>query len=192
MKVFLNISFRSEESSKKAIKKIKAWLVNRDHKLTYNCFENGIDSNTTDIEDSESEDLYLNALKSLTQSDIVILEVSTNSFTQGYILQKSLEMGKPVIALHQRNKYSIFIKGIKNNLLQTLEYDEYTLEQQLENAIDFAIDNLMSKFNFYLSSDINSYLNWIAKKKKLPKSEFVRELIRGHMDANKEYLSSLS
>lgn len=196
MKVFLNISFRSDSTSKEATKKINKWLTNKQYVLTYDCFGNGCFDRTLNnpeaFTEDDSEELYRKAVKSLHQADIVILEVSTNSFTQGYILQKSLEMGKPVIALHQRGKYSIFIKGIKNPLLQTIEYDNFSLEQQLEEAANFAIENLMSKFNFYLSSDINNYLNWVAKQKNLPKSEFVRALIREHMGENQEYLSSLS
>jgi glycosyltransferase involved in cell wall biosynthesis len=194
MKIFLNTSYRSDEIAKLSTKKIDSWFIKNKYTLTYNCFENGV--NAPSLNDSktefESNSLYSTALKSLQQSDIVVLEISTNSFTQGYILQKSLEMGKPVIALHQRGKYSVFVKGIKNNLLQVVEYDDYNLIQLLENALDFAIENLMSKFNFYLSSDISNYLTWISKNKKLPKSEFVRLLIRDKMSKDQEYLATIS
>lgn len=192
MKIFLNISNRSEQKAIDSTYKVFNYLKSLEYVLTYNCFENSTLKDIKSVSEIQSEDLYKAALKSLQQSDIVILEVSTNSFTQGYILQKSLEMGKPVIALHQRGKYSIFIKGIKNTLLQTIEYDDYSLNESLEEALQFAIENLMTKFNFYLSSDISNYLNWISKKKNLPKSEFVRALIREHMSRNTGYLSSLS
>ena len=190
-KVFFNSSFRADDGTKIASLNIYK-LINQ--MGFFHCYDFKRDEEEYLQESPENKlnILYSTALKSLHQCDIVILEVSTNSFTQGYILEKALEMGKPVVAFHQKNKYSIFIKGIKNSLLQTVEYDDYNLKEQLEDALSFAVDNLLTKFNFYLSNDISNYLNWMSKKRKLPKSEFVRELIRLHMNINQEYLSTFS
>jgi nucleoside 2-deoxyribosyltransferase len=190
--IFFNVSSRSDHRLKISSQKIFDLISKLNFVHKYNYLKDEDELSESKLTDEKLEKLYKTVIKSLHQSDIVILEVSTNSFTQGYILQKSLEMGKPVIALHQRGKYSIFIKGIKNSLLQTIEYDDYSLNESLEEALQFAIENLMTKFNFYLSNDISNYLNWIAKNKNLPKSEFVRALIRDHMSRNTSYLSSLS
>lgn len=187
IKIFFNISSRSDEYIQNAALKIFNQISKLGFQHSYN-----YQLDEKQINDSQIENLYVNALKSLQQADIVVLEISTNSFTQGYILQKSLEIGKPVIALHQKGKYSIFVKGIKNTLLQTVEYDQYSLGNLLQEALDYAVENLMTKFNFYLSSEINGYLNWASRKKQQPKSEFVRDLIRHHMSEDVEYRSSLS
>lgn len=191
IKIFFNTSSRSEKTVKESSVKIFNWITDLGFTHCYNFLKDESEY-LFDDDESKLSTLYLSVVKSLHQADIVILEVSTNSFTQGYILQKSLEMGKPVIALHQRGKYSIFIKGIKNSLLQTIEYDNFSLDQQLEDAVNFAIENLMSKFNFYLSSDISNYLTWVTKQKSVTKSEFIRALIRSHMDSNQDYLSSIT
>lgn len=191
LNIFFNVSSRSEENIRVCSRKIFDLLEEFNCLHKYDYLNDEVEF-SKEVTEQSLNVLYNRVIKSLQKSDIIILEVSTNSFTQGYILQKSLEMGKPVIALHQRGKYSVFIKGIKNPLLQTVEYDKYGLSESLEEALQFAIENLMTKFNFYLSNDISNYLNWISKNKNLPKSEFVRALIRDHMDKNSEYLSSLS
>lgn len=187
MKFFFNTSIRSDDDTKKISRRIYEWLCKKGYTPTYNCFANGCDRLLINQEVKESEILYTTAIKGLSNSDIVILEVSTNSFTQGYILQKALEMAKPVIVLHQKGKYSVFVKGIQSSLLQTVEYEHHNLEKLLRHAITYAIENLESRFNFFLPQEINTYLKWMSKKKQLSKSAVVREVLREHMSSNQEY-----
>ena len=186
LKVFFNLSFRSDTLTKNYAKRAINWLEKNDYISTYDCFNNGVNQFST-LSHSDLTRLFSSSTKALSRSDIVILEVSTNSFTQGYILQKALEMYKPVIALHRPGKYPVFLKGIETPLLQILEYDEYNLDKTLKDAIKFAIDNLETRFNVYLSQEISQYLSWFAKKKKLSKSAVVREVLLDHMQANQEY-----
>ena len=189
MKVFFNISSRSDEKTKQNSDKIYNLILSSKNSHVYDYREDDIKFNSKEDEDEEKfSALYQKVIKSLRSSDVVILEISTNSFTQGYILQRALDMGKPVIALHQKGKYSIFVKGIKSTMLQIIEYDDYSLGFSLKEALRFAEENLISKFNFYLSADINNYLTWVSKNRNLPKSTFLRELIRSRMSQDQEYV----
>ena len=186
MKIFFNFSSRTDHYTKCQSKRIYDLVQRFGYINSYDPFADEKLQLTT-LTHSDLTRLFSSSTKALSRSDIVILEVSTNSFTQGYILQKALEMYKPVIALHRPGKYPVFSKGIETPLLQILEYDEYNLDKTLKDAIQFAMDNLETRFNVYLSQEISQYLSWFAKKKKLSKSAVVREVLRYHMQANQEY-----
>jgi hypothetical protein len=49
------------------------------------------------------------------------------------------------------------------------------------------LENIDTRFNFFISPKIGNFLDWIAKKKKLPRAVYLRKLIEDDMDKNKEY-----
>jgi nucleoside 2-deoxyribosyltransferase len=62
--------------------------------------------------------VYKNALNFIKQADLVILEVSVNSFSMGYVMDKTLEMGKPVILLYFEGAELFFAQGVQDEKLQ--------------------------------------------------------------------------
>lgn len=137
--------------------------------------------------DTESVELYKRTVASMNRCDIVLLEVSKHSLTMGYLIQRSLELGKPVIALHVNGKAPVFVSGIQEDKLQVVEYDLNSLDKVLNSAIIYASELMDTRFNFFISPKIGNYLDWVAKKKKLPRAVYLRRLIEEDMKQNEEY-----
>lgn len=130
---------------------------------------------------------YNLAVKSIKESDIVVLEVSTHSLSMGYVLQRALDMNRPVICLHVVDKVPAFATVIDNEKLQVLEYSKHNLKQVIEEAVDYAKDQSDTRFNFFISSRHSQYLDWIAKNRRIPRSVYLRNLIKSDMQKNSEY-----
>ncbi len=123
------------------------------------------------------ETIYKNAIRLVTLSDIIILEVSEPSISMGYVLNTALELGKPVILLHVKNKYPIFVSGITNQNLQVIEYSLSNLHIQLSTALSCATTTKFTRFNFFLSPLHDNHLTKMARIHHVPKSVYLRELI---------------
>lgn len=130
---------------------------------------------------------YKEILESLRKADVVIFETSLHSIGVGHLLEKSLELGKGVIALHMKGKFPFFLSGIKEQRLVIEEYTLGTLSEVLKCAFEDVIEQMDVRFNFFISPKIGAFLDWIAKKKKVPRAVYLRRLIEQDMKKNKEY-----
>lgn len=131
--------------------------------------------------------LYKKTIDNIKHADLVVLEVSIHSFSMGYVLQKALELGRPVIALYTKGYDPFFARGIDNEKLQVLEYNQDDLDEVLAYALDYASDQQDTRFNFFISPKHQNYLDWVAKERKIPRSVHLRNLIEADMDKNTSY-----
>jgi hypothetical protein len=139
----------------------------------------------------ENLKLYKHAMECIKNADAIVLEVSTHSLSMGYLLQQSLTMGKPVIALYVVGNKPAFVAGIDNEKLQLVEYTAESLKEELSIALQNAQENTDVRFNFFISPSIGRYLDWVSKVKKIPRSVYLRALIEKEIGSNQEYTESL-
>ncbi len=156
--------------------------------------KHALERNPTDIENESSAESELYAKKISTwmkKADIVVFEVTEPDVSIGFEVATALNLSKPVIILYRRDKRSIphALKGIHSDRLQLLSYDDNTLDEMLELALDFAEETGDIRFNFFITPAINAYLDWVAKEKKLPRSVYLRNLIEKEMMDSPEYHS---
>ena len=130
---------------------------------------------------------YKRTMQAIRNCDVAVIEVSIHSMSMGYIVDKALELGKPVIVLHLKGYEPYFFSGIQNEKLQIYEYHIDDVKEILKQALKVAKENIDVRFNFFISPKIGNYLNWIAKKKKTPRAVYLRRLIEEEMKKNKEY-----
>jgi hypothetical protein len=130
---------------------------------------------------------YEDTMKCINRADIIVMEVSGHSMSMGYLVSKALEINKPVIALYTAEHKPIFIKGIINPKLILMEYTEENLEKIINEAFKKAKGLIDMRFNFFVSPKILTYLDWVAQKRMVPKSVFLRNLIEHEMKKEKEF-----
>jgi hypothetical protein len=130
---------------------------------------------------------YIQSLGAVKKSDVVVMEVTGHSMSMGYLISKALEMNKPVVALHKKEYIPVFIKGIGDQKLMICEYSEENVEEVIEKALKKASGLIDVRFNFFVSPKILNYLDWVASKKMLPRSVFLRNLIEREMKKDKEF-----
>jgi len=125
----------------------------------------------------------------INKSDIVIIEASFRSTALGHELSIALKKNKPLIILYVKGKKTKIFDGLAANSdkVQLVSYDLDNLKQTLKHAIDYAQDQQDTRFNFFISPKHQSYLDWIAKNRKIPRSVYLRNLIEKNMAENEKY-----
>ncbi|MDD4106586.1 MAG: hypothetical protein PHX84_01390 [Candidatus Shapirobacteria bacterium] len=130
---------------------------------------------------------YLHIIKCIKKADIVVMEISGHSVSMGFILSKAMEENKPVIAMYTSDMDPVFVKGIVNSKLILAEYKKENLEQVILASINKAKCLVDMRFNFFVSPKILNYLDWVAQKRMIPKSVFLRHLIEREMKKDREF-----
>ena len=123
----------------------------------------------------------------ISKSDLCVAEVSTSSLGVGHEITVALEKGKPVIAFYERSATPNIIRGISSDKFLTVPYEGSTLKETVRNYIDKARSKTDIRFNFFVSPQINEYLDWISRVKRVPRAVYLRELLEKEMAKNKEY-----
>jgi hypothetical protein len=140
-----------------------------------------------DDNDKEGASAYKEAIDKVKKADVVMMEVSGHSVTMGYLISKSLDLSKPVVVFYKKGTKILFLKGINNPKLKLKEYDKHNIENLLDQAIEEAKKEIDVRFNFFVSPKILTYLDWVAKKRMIPRSVFLRNLIEKEIKKEREF-----
>jgi len=154
--------------------------------------DHSISRSLKDLEGETPEDAELYAKKMaqwLKKADAVVVETTVPLLGAGYEIAVALQLGKPVIALYRPDGKNTphVLKGLESDKLQVISYSDKTLEEALTLALDYANEQMDTRFNFFVSPSIVNYLDWVSKKKRLPRAVYLRKLIEEDMHGNKEY-----
>ena len=187
MKIYFTASARGKELYSDNYTKIYKLIEDLGHKNLDNLVLKINPQKFYSGDQEDQADLYKNTVKLIKKADVIILEVSTPSLSMGYVMDRALDEGKPVIILYQKGVNPFFASGIKEERLQVLSYSLKDIREVLKDAIEEAKEQMDVRFNFFISPKIGVYLDWIAKNKKRPRAVFLRRLIEEHMERNKEY-----
>lgn len=187
MKVYFTASARGLEEHREDYKTIHNLIDDLGHR---NLDDIVVDTDPASFYEGDHKaqvDLYEQAMRKIRDADVIILEVTKHSLSMGFVMHSALDLGKPVIALYKKGNKPFFAAGIEDDRLQVLEYEQGSLQKILEDAIAFAKDRSDIRFNFFISPTIASYLDWIAKDRRIPRSVYLRRLIDRDMKDNKDY-----
>lgn len=124
--------------------------------------------------------------------DIIILEIDKNSKIVYKIIFDALMQDKPVLLLykHHTRKPKDLIFPLEKRMLKYLAIRGYTISI-LKRVLEKFFINLekgpLERFNFFISKDIEDYLNWIPYSRAQTRSDFLRALIQDKMKKDKKY-----
>jgi hypothetical protein len=121
------------------------------------------------------------------QADMVLVEASTPSFGVGQEIAEALTDNKQVVVLYKVGMKPHILLNQGQEALYFVEYNENNLEKVLEEYIEYAKEHSDTRFNFFISPQIGTFLDWISRKKKLPRAVYLRRLIEDDMKLNKDY-----
>ncbi|MDD3998589.1 MAG: hypothetical protein PHR98_00590 [Candidatus Shapirobacteria bacterium] len=140
-----------------------------------------------DISQQESAQAYQKSIEMVKKADVVMMEVSGHSVSMGYLISKSLDLCKPVIAFYKKGTKILFLRGISNPKFKLVEYDKKNIGTLLDQGLEEAKKEIDVRFNFFVSPKILAYLDWIAQKRMIPRSVFLRNLIEKEIKKEKEF-----
>lgn len=187
MKIYFTASLRGKKEYDQNYSEIVATL----NKLGYKVFsEHILGKNQTVASELSKEDARKNYNKILTEikkAEVVVAEVSTQSLSVGHELTEAMTFNKPLIVLYSGDKKPGLFFGSDYDKMQIVQYDLGKVEGVLEEAIDRALKHIDVRFNFFVSPRILAYLDWVAQKRMIPRSVFLRNLIEREMKKDKDF-----
>jgi hypothetical protein len=149
-----------------------------------------------DLDKMTSEDnaaFHKKILKNIKLADIVISECTYQSLSVGYLLSYAIEREeKPTIIFYKSTtpEPNLFPTLTASDKLFVAKYSSLDeLQELVSEYLAYAKEQIDTRFNFFVSPAIERYLTWIAKKRKLPRSVFLRKLIEDSMSKDKAFLS---
>jgi len=157
--------------------------VYADHIQDYN--QSALDQMT------EEEKIFFHQiiLKNIQKSDFVVGEVTRPSLGVGFLLAFAQSKQKPTILFYRS-------EDPPTNLLSTLEKESSKivslhyaskdeLSRLIKDSIEFIGKNSDTRFTMLFSSEIIQHLDRVAETKNIPRSEYIRRLIKEDMEKNK-------
>jgi hypothetical protein len=185
MKIYFVGSISGRE---KYLKNYQA-IIRKLKKLDHEVIENTISPKKEwvySLTDKQKVEYYKQVLDWINGVDVVVAESSYSSISVGHEISVALEKEKPVIVLYKEGEASHFLRGIDSEKVQVIKYDDKDLGPILEQAINKASFQADTRFNFFISPRIVNYLDWIAKKKRIPRAVYLRRLIEKDMKRSEE------
>lgn len=186
MKIYFTASLRGKKNFQKEYQFIVRSLEELGHQIQEHILE--IDPKKPEQESHEEKvKIYQKLLGLIKTSALIVAETSFSSVSVGHEISLALEFHKPVIALHLENHRPRFLEGNPDPKLQILPYNSASLKKDLKEALQIAIDQTDIRFNFFISPKTVAYLDWVAKNRKIPRSVFLRNLIKKEMENDRGF-----
>lgn len=139
------------------------------------------------LSEKDKMNYYKQLIRWINAADVVVVEASQQSTSLGHEITVALDKGKPVIALYTKGNDPHLLQGLTSDKMLLAEYDIDDIDFLIRDLFEDAQDQMDVRFNFFVSPKIVNYLDWIAKKKRMPRAVYLRRLIDQDMDKNKEY-----
>jgi hypothetical protein len=108
----------------------------------------------------------------------VIAETSHPSVSVGYEIALAMQIGKPVLILHnhQSRPPSLFAKHTSEYVV-TMQYSKENISSIISEFMQYVQELRDVKFTFFISPQQAHYLDKVSKVKRIPKSAYLRQLI---------------
>jgi hypothetical protein len=138
----------------------------------------------------EAKKNYDKVLSAIKKADVFVAEVSTQSLSVGHEVTEAMAINKPMIILYSGtdNRPGLLFGSVYDKM-QIIRYDEdmNNLDGILAKAVEDAMKHADVRFNFFVSPKILAYLDWVAQKRMIPRSVYLRNLIEKEMKKNKDF-----
>lgn len=184
MKIFFNTSVTGRNEYEENYKIIDRILQSTGHKVISAVFVATKDQVVKETE-QDAVTYYNKLTKWIKESDVLVFEVSYPSLGVGHEITWGLQLNKPTIVLYVKGKKPYILDAIQDEKLQVYEYSLDDIEHTLKDAIDYSTGLQDTRFNFFISPKISTYLDWISKEKRVPRAVYLRRLIEEDMKKNK-------
>lgn len=177
MKIYFTASVFHQQTFATIYKRIVKFLEKNGHEVSGAILSQELPEQE-DVSAHAIEEWYKKWHTQLRECDLAIVEGSYPSTIHvGFELSLITATGKPLILLFKEGRDPAFItNGYANRLIKS-EYSEETLEDTLTWCLDEAEKIANKRFTFFISPEIEAFLNNVVKKSNHSRSEYIRKLI---------------
>jgi hypothetical protein len=120
----------------------------------------------------------------INECDFMVVESSFPSISVGYEISMALNKRKPVLILYSVGDPPSLFAHHADEKIASEKYTLSTVDEIIGDFITYVQGASDTRFTFFITPQIASYLEKISKKEKMPKSVYLRKLIETHMDAH--------
>ena len=180
MKIYFSASHYQKDLLKNCYRIID-YLQKTKHEVFEYLVPHGL-SNNQEITVKHLKQLFKGWSAYLSDCDCAIFEASyPSSVHVGFDMGAALNRGKPIVILYQEKRNPVFIPEFYSPKIIKCEYDQASLERTVDWALAEAEKLSNRRFTFFISPEIENYLNEIIKEQNVSRSEFIRHLIEEKM-----------
>ncbi len=194
MKVFFITAIQGKKEYQDAYESIVSDLEEQGAEVTSDYLLTFDKSDLQEWQTDEVRDLHKRVLRGMKNADIVVVEASFQRTSTGYWISKALDFGKPTIVLYQQGKRFSLLDTLSLND-RLIEYEYRSLDDLTANIPNFiaeAGEKQDTRFNFFISPRHTSYLDWISKNERIPRSVYLRRIIKRKMEEDEDYQERFS
>lgn len=195
MKIYFSGTITKSEDAKNRYRKIIKALEINDNKV----YNNGsVKQSPDDLLIGQSEkslhDKYLELNNYMKNCDAFVADLSEPNAGIGYEVGNAIYLKKPVLILNYEKSDFQPMASIKGVTSKSVFYKNYNLTNISKIIQDFLIKSkkmLDTKFILIISSEIDRYLEWASKSKRMHKSQIVRKALEKIMREDKVYSGNI-
>ena len=189
MKIFFIASIYGKARYEEEYRAIIDTIKDLGHKIEADHVMNVNKQLLSNWDDNKDLEFHKKVLEGVKKADVVIGDLSYSSTSVGYLLAVAVEAGKPTIALYSGSEEPHLLTALtQNEKFQLLQYtDSTSLKSDIKYAIEYASEQQDTRFNFFISTKHQNYLDWISKSRKIPRAVYLRRLIEKDMEENQDY-----
>jgi len=155
--------------------------------------ENNIDFKKEDLEKmNESGEILLDKM------DCIIIEASKPDQEIGYLLAYAISQKKPLLYIYQKGTPEKVARGYltKKNTPYFIRMASYTAKDLEQIVLQFIDEVGMGKgikekptikFTLRITSQMERYLDWKSKRKKVTKADFLRKILEEMIDQDNDF-----
>jgi hypothetical protein len=128
----------------------------------------------------QRDDFFIDYYSRVNKCDLLLAECSFPCINMGYEIANAIQQGKEIIILKAKDaemSLQNFDPMYSKKNIYIYEYLKHNLQETLEEAIAFNPSQKYKKYNILFTPHMVAKLNEIAKKKNLPKSVYIRQLL---------------
>lgn len=192
MKITIISTIRGKRENIDAVQAISDVLLTGGHSVNCDHVLNVTQDDLSKMSETENVQFHKKILSRIRESEVVIAECSHQSMSVGYLIAFAASLGKIVLIFHKStaSQPNLYLTINASERMHVIPYESIRELKRLVNEfVDFVSVDKNIRFNLFLSSDINAYLNWVSKKFSLTKSDFIRKLILDKMSNDPLYVA---
>jgi nucleoside 2-deoxyribosyltransferase len=190
MNVFFLASIHGKKQYQANYQKIIDLVTAAGHKVVADHVMDRTPNVIQETTQEQSDKFYKKIIAGIKKADTVFADVSYTSTSIGYLLSVAVSLGKPVIVFFSGEEEPHIFRAVDaiSEKLTVVRYKKIgDLDSEVPLMIEFVNDVQDTRFNFFVSPNISSYLNWVSKHRRVPRSVYLRKLIDQDMMKNDEY-----
>ncbi len=178
MKIYFTASLKQNKNFSHIYDEIVAYLESKNHQV-FEAIPSKKFGPLDELSQYEIKKVQEELLSEISDCDCALVEGSyPSSILVGYELGQLVSKQKPTILLYKKGFNPVLAGEVHSSRLVKSEYEEDVLEEVVDWCLEEIKNVSNRRFTFFISPEIDNFLNKISRDGDISRSEFIRNLIR--------------